>query len=337
MTAERAAETYANRLLVSLGAPERVSLPSQGRGGSETALAGALGALRALAPGVDVSGADVLQERSRHYGFGPASDISAGGATRLLRCADGYVALALAREDDVRLVPALIDAPVSQPWPAVTAWVRRHRGADVRDRAVLLGLACALLGETRAQIPWSMTQKPYRTPPRPRVLDLSALWAGPLCSSLLAHLGCDIVKLEEPARPDGARANAEWFARLYSSETKFAHLADLDRLLPTADVVIEASRPRALRQRGVVAEDFPGVWVSITAYGRDQPDRIGYGDDTAVAGGLVGPGPSFVGDAVADPLTGTHAALAAWSLLSRGRGGLIDIALARTAAAAAVL
>ncbi len=86
---------------------------------------------------------------------------------------------------------------------------------------------------------------------------------------------------------------------------------DLDRLLPTADVVIEASRPRALRQRGVVAEDFPGVWISITAYGRDQPDRIGYGDDTAVAGGLVGPGPSFLSDAVADPLTGAHAALAA--------------------------
>jgi len=259
------------------------------------------------------------------------------GATRLLRCSDGYVALALAREDDLHLVPPLIDGPVDQPWRAVTTWARQRPRVEVRDRAVLLGLACALLGETCAQIPWSITQKRYLAPQRPRVLDLSALWAGPLCSSLLAALGCDIVKVEDPARPDGTRANATWFARRYSSGTEFAHLADLDRLLPTADVVIEASRPRALRQRGVVAEDFPGVWISITAYGRDQPDRIGYGDDTAVAGGLVGPGPSFLGDAVADPLTGAHAALAAWSLLSRGRGGLIDIALARTAAAAAIL
>jgi len=66
--------------------------------------------------------------------------------------------------------------------------------------------------------------------------------------------------------------------------------------------------------------------------GRASPaDR----DDAAVAGGLVahGPGgPCFLGDAIADPLSGIAAATAAAELVAAGRSGLVDVAMAGVAA-----
>jgi crotonobetainyl-CoA:carnitine CoA-transferase CaiB-like acyl-CoA transferase len=94
--------------------------------------------------------------------------------------------------------------------------------------------------------------------------------------------------------------------------------------------VIEASRPRALAQLGIDAEaiaaESGGVWVSITAYGRAH-NRIGYGDDVAAAAGLLGDGPVFAGDAIADPLTGSYAAAAALDAWSAGESGVLDIAM----------
>ena len=83
-----------------------------------------------------------------------------------------------------------------------------------------------------------------------------------------------------------------------------------------ADVVLEASRPRALAQFGIDAEALttgtpdgrgPQAWVSITGYGRtgDEANRVAFGDDAAAAGGLVSwtdGEPLFCADAVADPL-----------------------------------
>jgi crotonobetainyl-CoA:carnitine CoA-transferase CaiB-like acyl-CoA transferase len=74
--------------------------------------------------------------------------------------------------------------------------------------------------------------------------------------------------------------------------------------------------------------------------------RAGFGDDAAVAGGLAsamaaGWGEAmFAGDAIADPLTGIHAALAGWQAWTgqggqAGRGALIDVSLRRTMAFAA--
>ncbi len=79
----------------------------------------------------------------------------------------------------------------------------------------------------------------------------------------------------------------------------------LRRLLDVADIVIEGSRRAALRRRRLSADDLPGqpgrIWLRINGY-RDQPDRPAFGDDAAVAGGLVGAaadGPVFCGDAIA--------------------------------------
>jgi crotonobetainyl-CoA:carnitine CoA-transferase CaiB-like acyl-CoA transferase len=93
--------------------------------------------------------------------------------------------------------------------------------------------------------------------------------------------------------------------------------AALRALVRAADVVIEASRPRALESLGVGAETVmtdrrPRTWVRITGHGRTAgANRVAFGDDAAVAGGLVAwdaHGPVFAGDAIADPLTGLFAA-----------------------------
>ena len=122
----------------------------------------------------------------------------------------------------------------------------------------------------------------------------------------------------------------------------FVHEAPhLHDLISRADVVVEASRPRALAQVGISAEDVlskgggPRVWISITGYGRADP-RVAFGDDAAVGGGLVvydGSGPCFCADAVADPLTGLAAADACLAALAVDERVLIDVPLARVAAA----
>jgi len=121
-----------------------------------------------------------------------------------------------------------------------------------------------------------------------------------------------------------------------------AGAAALRELLLAVDVVIEASRPRALEQMGIAASDVlrigrPKVWVSITGYGRTTPNRewVAFGDDAAAAGGLVvwdDTGPCFCADAVADPAAGLTAAAACLGLLSETGRWLIDVSMAGVAA-----
>ena len=138
------------------------------------------------------------------------------------------------------------------------------------------------------------------------VVDLSSLWAGPLCGQLLAAAGARVIKVESTTRPDGARHGPKAFFELMHRGKEFlafdfsttAGRAALADVLGAADVVIEASRPRALEQLGIIAASSPArVWLSITGYGRDLPVRVAFGDDAAVAGGLVAyaeQGPVFI-------------------------------------------
>ncbi|HEX4017234.1 MAG TPA: CoA transferase [Frankiaceae bacterium] len=294
---------------------------------------------------VGVDGARLLAERAAFTGATGDGTVSVGGACRLMQCADGWgVAVSLPRPSDLELVEAMIEGPAPDPWASVRHWAATHTGGEIIERARLLGLAIGYLGEGGP---------PLRLPddclhgdrPPSLVVDFSALWAGPLCSSLLALAGARVVKVESVDRPDGARRGDRRFYDLLhpfgeslivdpSSALDRARLAALVR---SADVVIEASRPRALAGWGLSAEAAVAdgvVWLSITAHGRANGDRIGFGDDVAVAAGLAGLRGRdyvFVGDAIADPLTGLAGTVAVMRALDTGGGHLIDLSMCSVA------
>ena len=153
--------------------------------------------------------------------------------------------------------------------------------------------------------------------------------------------------MEGAGRPDGARRGTPEFFNLLNHakecvQVDFADAGDkafLRRLLRAADLVLEGSRPRVMEQLGIDPAELAdaGVcWLSINAYGRtgDAAMRVGFGDDTAVAGGLWlgGDPPSFVADAVADPIAGLAAAAVGARLLAAERAELVEVPLARAAA-----
>jgi hypothetical protein len=325
---------------------------------------GVLERIRALGDGVGVDPFATLVERAAVAGLTRQGQVTCGGATRLLRSADGWVAACLARPDDVASVAAWLHLDQAEaaglredPWPTVAARVAERPAAGVEDQGALVGLAVAAVppcppppGADGAPGRTEDLGPAHRRPrPRPLVVDLSSLWAGPLCARTLAAHGAEVVKVESTARPDGARRGAAaFFERLHGGQRAVAldlrsddGRDALEALVRAADVVIEASRPRALEQLGIrpaqLGPDGPLAWVSITGHGRSGPGahRVAFGDDAAAAAGLVAPtdrGPVFVADAVADPLTGMAAAAAALEALDRGGRWLLDVALVDVAA-----
>ncbi|PEG42443.1 CoA transferase [Mycolicibacterium agri] len=299
-----------------------------------------------LGGALTVDADEILTGRAAMLGIAPAGRISAGGATRLLATRDGWCALTLSRADDVAAVPALLES-ADQP---ADVWAELEIEAALRDtaefvgRARLLDLPAAKLSETSAVPPRFRLRGPRAARPLSHLLvaDLSSMWAGPLCGHLLAAAGATVVKVESRERPDGTRLGDRRFYD-WMNASKLSYATDFDdpelrRLLEAADVVIESSRPTALARRGLGAEQLPArpgrVWLRITGYGPEgeRAQRVAFGDDAAVAGGLVGAGPAFVGDAVADPLTGLTAAQSVLEALQRGGGEIIDVALAEVAA-----
>ena len=329
------------------------ALPRVPSGALASCAAGVGRALAALGAPAPVDPAALLGERAALLGLARAGRIAPGGATRLLRAADGWAALALARPDDRRALPAWLEADVAaDPWELAAREVARRPLAWLAERARWLGLAfapAAVAPPSASRWLTAVDCGPRGDPPQrpPRVLDFSALWAGPLCAELLAEAGADVIKIESVSRLDGARASEARFydllnARKRSAVLDFSIARDaqlLGALVASADIVIESARPRALAQLGIEAEAFvaarPGrVWLSITGYGRSDapPGRVAFGDDAAVAAGAAHAvadrdGPLFCADAIADPLTGLHAALAAWAAWRAGGGALLDVPL----------
>ncbi|MEB4209023.1 CoA transferase [Mycobacterium sp. 94-17] len=305
--------------------------------------------------GVAVDAAGVLAGRAALLGLTRAGRVSAGGGTRLLAARDGRCALTLSRADDVDAVPALVQADelAADPWPVVQRWAATRPVAEIVERAALLDIPAAGLGEAApapAAIRVRGPRADHAAPRAPRgllVADLSSMWAGPLCGRLLARAGATVVKVESPGRPDGTRAGNpgvfDWInSEKLSYEVDFdGQAGELRELLTVSDIVIEGSRPAALARRGLGPDDIPPragrIWLQITGYDGRRP---GFGDDTAVAGGLVGAsaeGPVFCGDAIADPLTGLEAALAVAESLGRGGGELIGVSMSGVAATYAAL
>jgi hypothetical protein len=342
-------------------------LPAPGHPASATR--GALALLHALSralhpppvAGPRLPDAGVLGERAAIVGLRRDGPRSPGGAFRPLPTRDGWLGLSLPRADDLDLLPALLAGPLAGPptaegrWRAVADWAADLSTAAAVDRARLLGLAAGPIApsETRpvAPRPFSALRGgPRRRPARPLVVDLTALWAGPLCAHLLGQAGARVVKVESTSRPDGTRGGpAAFFDLLHAGhESVVLDLGTpsgrdaLGVLAAAADIVLEASRPRALRRLGLYAEELVAagtIWTSITAYGRSGPgaDLVGFGDDVAATAGLVtwdGGTPLPCGDAIADPLAGVHAAVATVAALHDDAGHLLDVSMHRVAAGA---
>lgn len=131
-----------------------------------------------------------------------------------------------------------------------------------------------------------------------RVLDLTAFWAGPLCTHVLGMLGADVIHIESTARPDGTRLLAglrfsepDWWEKsgIFSglNTNKLGVTLDLAadegravlrRLIAACDVIVENYTPRVLEQLGLDPDAIRGIRpdiivVRMPGFGLDGPWR----------------------------------------------------------------
>lgn len=205
-----------------------------------------------------------------------------------------------------------------------------------------------------------------------RVLDLSRVLAGPLCTMMLGDLGADVLKVERAGAGDDTRqwgppwaegdAGREAAYYLCVNRNKRSVEADLKspegralvrRLAREADVLVENFAPGTMEGWGLgyeaLSAENPGlVFCTITGYGMDGPDAGRPGYDFAVqarAGwmaitGEVAGAPTKVGVALVDVLTGQNAAFGILAALRErersGRGQRVEVALFDSALAGLV-
>lgn len=191
-----------------------------------------------------------------------------------------------------------------------------------------------------------------------RVLDLTRLLPGPVCSVHLADMGADVIKVEDPGAGDYARAMRGYFGPI--NRNKRSVTLDLKQargrellleLAQGAQVIMEGFRPGVMQRLGVdyprVCEVNPAiVYCSISGYGQSGPyrDRAGHDLNYCAYAGIVdqaGPagGPPVIPNfQVADMLGGSLSAamgiLAALVDAQRsGRGRYLDVSMADCALA----
>lgn len=187
------------------------------------------------------------------------------------------------------------------------------------------------------------------------VLEMGIFITGPAAGMLLADMGANVVKIEQPVTGDPFRAfkgglyspHYQTYNRNKRSVTldtrKAEDLAVFDRLIAEADVFIQNFRPGVAARLGVDAERLRAlnprlVYASISGFGTEGPDRNRPAFDTVAqaASGflrlLVNPAnPRVVGPAIADAMTGFYTALAISAALNKrhetGRGSLIETSM----------
>jgi hypothetical protein len=307
---------------------------------------------------VDVAALGVT-DRTGHLALDPPGRISPNRACRMARAADGWIAVNLAREEDRDLVPAWLHGEFDEdPWDQFERLAPGRACADLVADAVMLGLPAAAVGEIVRDRPGAelTLQGPARRGREPKalkVVDLSALWAGPMCGAILAAMGAQVLRIENTGRPDPTRGSTPEFYRRLNGEKReltldFRDSGDRLRLREAvfaADVVIAGARPRAFPALGFSPDEVAargGVFVAVTGYGWtfEGGARVAFGDDAAAAGGLVRwterGEPHFLGDALADPVTGLAAAIGALEAVQAGAAGLVDAGLAPCAAGASL-
>lgn len=231
-------------------------------------------------------------------------------------------------------------------------------------------------GNIRAASPFAQRETVSETPPGAlaglRVLDLSRVLAGPLCSMMLGDLGAEVIKIERPGSGDDTRswgppwaegsAGRESAYYLCANRNKRSVAVDLKqaegqalvrRLASEADVLLENFAPGLLQEWGLGYDDLAAtnpelVYCSITGYGASGPDAGRPGYDFAVqarAGWMAVTGdpggePVKAGTALADVLAGQNAAVAILAALYErtrsGKGQRIEVSLFDSAVAGLV-
>jgi crotonobetainyl-CoA:carnitine CoA-transferase CaiB-like acyl-CoA transferase len=204
-----------------------------------------------------------------------------------------------------------------------------------------------------------------------RVIDCTAWWAGPVTTCALGCLGADVVKVESISRPDLMRFSSarrppedrwwEWSPMFHAANvgkraitldlTQREGVAAFERLVATADVLVENYTPRVMEQFGLGWERLHDVnpalvMVRMPAFGLDGPwrDRTGFAQTMECVAGLAwltgfADGPPVLVRGACDPLAGMHAAIATvLALMARdhvGGGRLVEAVMVEAALNAA--
>jgi crotonobetainyl-CoA:carnitine CoA-transferase CaiB-like acyl-CoA transferase len=204
---------------------------------------------------------------------------------------------------------------------------------------------------------------------RLRVLDMSRVLAGPVCSMILGDLGAEVIKVERADQGDETRGwgppfnqdgeSAYFLSVNRNKKSIAADLADpadrgvVLRLIQDADVVLENFLPGSLERLGIEPEALLAVnssliWCTVSGFGPEST-RPGYDFVVqaecgwmSITGEREGP-PMKVGVALADVVAGKDAAIAILAAVTeRAAGPLstdqrrIHVSLAQSARAALV-
>ncbi len=191
------------------------------------------------------------------------------------------------------------------------------------------------------------------------ILDLTRVLCGPYCSSLLADMGAEVIKIENPDCGDDTRAfapfrNGEsmYFANLNRNKKGITlNLKSTEgkemffKLVSEVDVVMENFRPGVMDKLGLGYEVLKGVndqiiYAAASGFGSYGPysNRPGYDILSQAMGGLMsvtgwpdGP-PTRAGNGMGDILAGMYLAIGILAAINsrniNGKGQRVDIALA---------
>ncbi|KQX21354.1 CaiB/BaiF CoA transferase family protein [Variovorax sp. Root434] len=195
-----------------------------------------------------------------------------------------------------------------------------------------------------------------------RVIDIGTMVAGPVAATLLADLGADVIKIEQPGRGDSLRhigpsveGESLWWnveGRNKKSVTLDLHHADgqriLKEMLKHADVLVENFRPGILAKWNLSWEHLKQVnprlvMLSVSGYGQTGPyaNRAGYDRIALAMGGTLNAtgypdrAPVKLGTAMADYSTALFGAFGIMVALYHrdmrgGEGQQIDLSLYET-------
>lgn len=191
-----------------------------------------------------------------------------------------------------------------------------------------------------------------------RILDLSRLLPGPLATQMMADLGAEVIKIEDPKAPDYTRffppqKGSQSVTYLSINRSKRSVTLDLKsdegkrkffELVKSADIVIDSFRPGVLQKLGI---DYASakthnekiIYVAITGYGYNGPYMNKAGHDLNYIGyagilGLTGDEekPIIPACQIADVAGGSYPAIVAclsalWARERTGKGQFVDVAM----------